>query len=116
MSARRPNAVILKPWMRSSEVSTKVSGWPTLPFTVSGVNSNLLAATLTSLAGWAARRTTPPAALPISSAANTLRFMGLSLGDRQLGDRDLGAHRHVARAERCERGVERRRRRAVGGG
>src|SRR3954454_10242922 len=111
MSVRMPNSGILKPWMRSREVSTKVSGWPTFPFTVSGVNSNLLAATLTSFEGWAARRTTPPAALPISSAANTRRFIGSALGDRQLGDRDLGAHRDVTRAQRGERGIERQRRR-----
>src|SRR5581483_9414495 len=99
MSVRMPNSGILKPWIRSSEVSTKVSGWPTFAFTVSGWNSNLLAAMITSTpAGSAAHRRQPPAilppaALPSSSAVNALRFMGpaLGLGDRQLGDVDLAA-------------------------
>src|SRR5579883_951161 len=119
MSVRMPNAGILKPWMRSNEVSTKVSGTPALAFTVSGVYWNLLAATLTSApVSAASRRAAPPAALPISSAVNSLRFMELSLGDGQLGDGDRlapsTAHEgHVARAERLERRIERRRGRTL---
>ena len=45
-----------------------------------------------------------------------LRFMGLGLGDRQFDDdRSLAAaHRDVARAERLQRRVERRRRQTLG--
>src|SRR5205823_4475840 len=81
MSVRMPKSGILKPWMRSSEVSTKVSGTPTLAFTVLGVYSNRLAATLTSVpVSAASKRAAPPAALPNSSAVNNLRVMGLRLG------------------------------------
>src|SRR5260370_36805504 len=111
MSVRTPKSGILKPWMRSSDVSTKVNGWPTFAFTVSGVKLNFMATTLTSFGFSAAsRRAAPPTALPISSAANTLRFMGSSLGDGQLGAGDLAAHGDVARAERLQRGLERGRR------
>src|SRR5258708_8979705 len=115
MSLRMPKSAILKPWMRSSDVSTKVNGWPTFAFTVSGVKLNFMATTLISFGVSAAsRRAAPPTALPISSAANTLRFMGSGLGDRQFGEGDLGRHRDVARAERLQRDIERRRRRALG--
>src|SRR6516164_648271 len=115
MSVRMPKSGILKPWMRSNEVSTRVTGWPTLTLMVSGVKSNFLAITLISFGVSAAsRRAAPPTALPISSAVNTLRFTGSGLSDRQLGKGDLGRHRDVARAERLQRGVERRRRRALG--
>ena len=36
MSLRRPKSGILKPWMRSSEVSTKTTGWPSLAVTLLG--------------------------------------------------------------------------------
>src|SRR5215510_2054754 len=112
MSVRMPKAGILKPWMRSKEVSTRVTGWPTFTLMVSGVKLNFIASTLISFGVSAAnRRAAPPAALPISSAVNTLRFMGSGLGDRQLGEGDLAAHGDVARAERLQRGVERQRRR-----
>src|SRR5476649_786908 len=116
MSVRMPKSGILKPWMRSIEVSTNVMGWPRFTFTVSGVNSNFEAWIPTSPGAAAfARNTTPSAALlPISSAMQSLRFMGLGLGDRQFGDRDLGAHRDVACAERLQRRIERRRRRTLG--
>src|SRR5260221_3208690 len=100
MSVRMPNSGILKPWMRSIEVSTRVTGWPTFTLIVSGVKSNFIASTLISVGVSAAsRRAVPPAALPTSSAVNTLRFMGSGLGDGQLGPDDLGRHRDVARAE-----------------
>src|SRR5712671_2059075 len=100
MSVRMPNSGILKPWMRSIEVSTRVTGWPTLTLIVSGVKSNFMASTLISFGVSAAsRRAAPPTALPISSAVNTLRFMGSGLGDRQLGEGHLGGDRDVARTE-----------------
>ena len=32
----QPKSGILKPWMRSSEVSTRTTGWPSLAVTLSG--------------------------------------------------------------------------------
>ncbi len=43
MSVRTPKSGILKPWMRSSDVSTITSGWPRLAVTLLGWNSNFLA-------------------------------------------------------------------------
>ncbi len=93
MSVRMPKSGILKPWTRSIEVSTNVTGCPRFTFTVSGENSNFEAWIATSPGAAAfARNTTPSAALlPISSAMKSLRFMGLGLGDRQFGDRDLAS-------------------------
>src|SRR5216684_844635 len=106
MSLRMPKSGILKPWMRSSDVSTKVNGWPTFAFTVSGVKLNFMATTLISFGVSAAsRRAAPPTALPISSAANTLRFMGSGLGVRQLGEGHLGGDRDVARTETGHRRI-----------
>src|SRR5476649_718505 len=116
MSVRMPKSGILKPWMRSIEVSTNVMGWPRFTFTVSGVNSNFEAWIETSPGAAALAMNTAPSAalLPISSAMKSLRFMELGLGDRQFGDRDLASHGDVARAERLQRRIERRRRRALG--
>ena len=36
MSVRKPKSGILKPWMRSSEVSTRTTGWPSLAVTLLG--------------------------------------------------------------------------------
>src|SRR5258708_15143048 len=108
MSVRMPKSGILKPWMRSNDVSTRVTGWPTFTLTMGGVYSNFDAAMLISFGVSAAsRRAAPPTALPISSAVNTLRFMESGLGDRQLRDDDLAAHGDVARAARLQRGIER---------
>src|SRR5215831_1602867 len=106
MSVRMPKSGILKPWMRSNEVSTRVTGWLIFTLIVSGVKSNFLAITLISFGVSAAnRRAAPPTALLISSAVNTLRFTGSGLGDGQFGDGDLATHGDVARAERLQRGV-----------
>src|SRR5476651_441970 len=111
ISVRTPNAGILKPWIRSIEVTRSVTCSPRFTLTVSGVKLNFIAMISTSFFDWAARRTAPPIALlPASSAMKSLRFMELGLGDRNLGDRHRLAHRDVARAERLQRGIKGRRR------